>query len=80
MSSHNLLSLQCNGKLISWGHLKSLYLEDTEAGYGIRRLPKLKYEHIHLTSFSKMRVDLAAQVNTLNNILCKETATNSWNQ
>ena len=63
MSSHNLLPLQCNGKFISWDHLKSLYLEDTEAGYGTRRLPKLKYEHIHLTSFSKMRVDLAAQVN-----------------
>ena len=25
-------------------------------------VPKLKYEHIFLTSFSKMRVDLAAQV------------------
>ena len=25
-------------------------------------LVKLKYEHLHLTSFSKMRVDLAAQV------------------
>ncbi len=25
-------------------------------------VPKLKYEHIKLTSFSKMRVDLAAQV------------------
>ena len=25
-------------------------------------LPKLKYEHLCLTSFSKMRVDLAAQV------------------
>ena len=25
-------------------------------------MPKLKYEHIHLTSFSRMRVDLAAQV------------------
>ena len=65
MSGHDLLSLQCNGKLISWDHLKSLYLEDTEAGYGIRKVPKLKYEHIHLMSFSKMRVDLAAQVNTL---------------
>ena len=69
LPSHNLISLQCNGKLISWDHLKSLYLEDTEAGYGIRRLPKLKYEHIHLTSFSKMRVDLAAQVNTFNIVL-----------
>ena len=69
LPSHNLISLQCNGKLISWDHLKSLYLEDTEAGYGIRRLPKLKYEHIHLTSFSKMRVDLAAQVNAFNIVL-----------
>jgi len=29
---------------------------------GLSLLPKLKYEHVHLTSFSKMRVDLAAQV------------------
>jgi len=28
----------------------------------VRLVPKLKYEHIHLNSFSKMRVDLAAQV------------------
>ena len=27
-------------------------------------MPKLKYEHVYLTSFSKMRVDLAAQVNS----------------
>ena len=27
---------------------------------GIRLVPKLKYEHINFTSFSKMRVDLAA--------------------
>lgn len=26
------------------------------------RIIKLKYEHLHLTSYSKMRVDLAAQV------------------
>lgn len=29
---------------------------------GLTCLPKLKYEHTALTSFSKMRVDLAAQV------------------
>ena len=28
---------------------------------GLSIVPKLKYELIHLTSFSKMRVDLAAQ-------------------
>ena len=34
-------------------------------------LPKLKYEHVRLTSYSKMRVDLASQVN----IKCESTAT-----
>ena len=29
---------------------------------GLSIVPKIKYEHIYLTSFSKMRVDLAAQV------------------
>ena len=29
---------------------------------GLTLLPKLKCEHINLSSFSKMRVDLAAQV------------------
>lgn len=29
---------------------------------GLSLVPKVKYEHVHLTSFSKMRVDLAAQV------------------
>lgn len=30
---------------------------------GLCLVPKIKYEHVYLTSFSKMRVDLAAQVN-----------------
>ena len=42
-----------------------LYDRDTQAGMGLRILPKIKYEHIRLTSFSKMRVDLAAQVHKL---------------
>ncbi len=29
-------------------------------------VPKLKFEHIYLTSFSKMRVDLATQVHVYN--------------
>ena len=33
-------------------------VEDT----GLALVPRLKYEHVHLTSYSKMRVDLAAQV------------------
>ena len=38
---------------------------------GLSLLPKLKYEHIYLTSFSKMRVDLAAQVMQTANVLMK---------
>ena len=54
--------MQCNGKKIEWRHLQELYERDIQGGMGLRLLPKLKYEHIHLSSFSKMRVDLAAQV------------------
>jgi hypothetical protein len=42
--------------------LEDLYRCDTGKGSGLALVPKLKYEHIYLTSFSKMRVDLAAQV------------------
>lgn len=37
--------------------------KDTDTSHkGIRLVPKLKYEHVHLTSFSKMCVDLASKV------------------
>ena len=36
--------------------------EQTKGQAGLSILPKLKYEHVHLTSFSKMRVGLAAQI------------------
>lgn len=39
-----------------------LYSRNMGAASGLSILPKLKYEHVYLTSFSKMRVDLAAQV------------------
>ncbi len=60
-----VLSSQNNGKYIRWQHLVDLYQADSGArrdAPGLSMVPKLKYEHIHLTSFSKMRVDLAAQV------------------
>ena len=62
---HVTTPTQCNGQHISWQHLESLYKRDTGAGagpVGLRLVPKLKYEHIYLSSFAKMRVDLAAQV------------------
>ena len=55
-------SVQCSGEEISWRHVVDLYYRDTAKPAGLRQVPKLKYEHINLTSFSKMRVDLAAQV------------------
>jgi len=51
-----------HGKSIDWKHLVDLYEEDTLKEEGTRLIPKVKYEHIKLTLFSKMRVDLAAQV------------------
>eukprot|EP00731_Ephydatia_muelleri_P009301 Em0004g1639a len=58
----NKRSLWCKGKNIWWNHLKKFYDEDSNAGMGLRMVPKLKYEHLHINSFSAMRVDLAAQV------------------
>ena len=41
------------------GHIiEDLYLTETSTGSGLMRVPKLKYKHIHSTSFSKMRVGL----------------------
>ena len=54
--------LQNNGQDIVWSHLVSLYESDAGKGSGLVMAHKLTYEHIYLTSFSKMRVDLAAQV------------------
>lgn len=34
----------------------------SNSGTGLSVIPRVKYEHIFLNSFSKMRVDLAAQV------------------
>lgn len=57
--------MQCNGQHIDWQFLIQLYKantgRDTDSP-GLSILHKLKYEHLHLTSFSKMRVDLAVQV------------------
>ena len=67
-SSHcvlfDALHIQCNGMDISWRHLTELYERNRSRApdAGLALLPKLKYEHLHLTSYSKMRVDLAAQV------------------
>ena len=48
--------MQCKGKHILWSHAVDLYKSSAHCGLSL--VPKLKYEHIHLSSFSKMRVDL----------------------
>lgn len=50
-----------NGKHILWEHLCYLY-EHTQAQSGLYVGNRLRFEHINLTSFSKMRVNLAVQV------------------
>ena len=42
--------------------MKLYYNNRSKEAPGVALLTKLKYEHIFLTSYSKMRVDLAAQV------------------
>ena len=58
-------SIQCDGKDLRWKHILDLYYRNTWAVRstpGLSLLPKLTFEHVMLTSFSKIRVDLAAQV------------------
>ena len=50
---------------MEWRHIQELFEKITNtaiASSGISLVPKLKQEHISLTSYSRMRVDLAAQV------------------
>ncbi len=66
--------IQCNGSDIKWDHIANLYHSGNGAQTNTPGVPcflhKLKFEHIRLTSFSKMRVDLAAQVCTVECFSC----------
>ena len=60
--------LQCNGSPIDWKLVIQLYTHNAGAHTatpGLSLVHKLRYEHVYLTNFSKMRVDLAAQVSLL---------------
>lgn len=57
--------MQIKGKHISWQYLHYLYkakLNLAEKSGGLYLLKKLSKEHLYLNSFSRMRVDLAAEV------------------
>jgi len=63
-SSHNKSKTRhmwFNGD-ISWGHIMKLYEEHCSSNSEFQLCPKLTKRHVKLTSFSKMRVSLAAQV------------------
>ncbi len=66
-----LIVEQIDGKYITWKQLWDLYdnLRELQAGScGLSLVPKLKREHLQLTSYSRMRVDLAAQVTCCNKL------------
>ncbi len=52
--------LMWNGDYMMWKHISALYHADLEQG--LHQLPKITPDHINLTSFSKMKVNLSAQV------------------
>ncbi len=66
-----LIVEQIDGKYITWKQLWDLYdkLRELQAGScGLSLVPELKREHLQLTSYSRMRVDLAAQVTCCNKL------------
>ena len=58
-----------NGFFLLWSHIARLYYEDLESG--LKLVNKLTSDHINLTSYSVMRVNLAAQLlsETVGNVL-----------
>ena len=49
-----------NDKYLLWNHISDIYIEDKQSW--LHLLLKVTYEHIYVTSFSKMNVRMAAQV------------------
>ena len=48
------------GKSLLWQHIARIYFLDAESTWKV--LPKIAYDHISLTPYSVMRVDLAAKI------------------
>ncbi|XP_065649371.1 uncharacterized protein LOC136078177 [Hydra vulgaris] len=49
-----------NGKYLLWQHITQFYYEDFDNG--LKLMPKLTNEHIHINSYSAMTVKLATQI------------------
>ena len=48
------------GFFVLWRHVAQMYYQDVENC--LKLLPRLTFDHINLNAYSKMRVNLAAQV------------------
>lgn len=74
-----VLVMQRNGKHTLWEHLR--YLQTyTQAESGLFIGTRLTHEHINLTSYSKMKVNLAAQVHYQSNCITKFNYTFTCNR
>ena len=62
-------SLWINGQQIVWDHF--IRLVNDEVNSGLKLIPKLTLEHVHLTLYSVMNVSFAVQVlsSTVANVL-----------
>ena len=49
-----------DGQYVLWQHITQIFYQDMDNG--LKPLPRLSYEHVNLTPYSVMRVNLAAQV------------------
>ena len=68
MVSHLKIPFQENKQDISWNHIVNVYEEDLgmrQVAPGLKKLIKLREEHIRLTPSDRMQVKLAAQVSYL---------------
>lgn len=59
-SGNRTRNLWNSGKYLLWEHIAKLYFFYFD--HGLHQLPKLTVDHIHLKSFSKVKVSLAVQV------------------
>ena len=61
ISIYGLFNMQKGGQYTIWRQLQDLFRK-THSESGLYIGNKLTREHVYLTSYSRMRVDLAAQV------------------
>ena len=71
---HDIIDpLQNNNMTLEWKHVEHLYevtVASAAKSVGLKLAHKFGREHVYLTSHSRMRVDLAAQVCTHAYIIC----------